>query len=352
MELLGDLGIVFFLFEMGVELSTERLLSMKKDVFGLGLSQFIVTTLVGMGIGSGFLSVPLPIMLVISGGLALSSSAFVLQLLKDKQELGTRHGKAGFGVLLFQDLAVVPLLVITPLLAPNSGTTILQAIRTAALKASMALSAIAVAGRFLLNPLFAFTSLSLQQEAFLSTILLTGKLQMNELQIYIHYLFLIQIDFEVLSMSFLTQGLGLSNTLGAFLAGTLLSETKYRYAVEADIAPFRGTLLAIFFLTVGFEIDPSVFLSIGTATNVLGLLGLIIGIKAAVMMILGRFVFKLSLPAAVQSSLLLAQGGEFAFVVYGMAKSLGILSPQVSRSTASLFTFLLCLTLLFVIEGL
>ena len=307
-ELLGDLGIVFFLFEMGIELSTERLLSMKKDVFGLGLSQFSLTTLVGMIICNGALGVPLPISLIISGGLALSSSAFVLQLLKDSKQLGTRHGRAAFGVLLFQDLAVVPLLVITPLLAPAAGASVIGALRSAILKAVMALSGIAFAGRVVMNPLFAFVSRSTTQEAFLSTILLT-----------------------VLSMSYLTQGLGLSNTLGAFLAGTLLSETKYKYAIEADIAPFRSTLLALFFLTVGFEIDPSVFLSISSAKNVLSLLVGIIGLKFGVMMLLANKVFKLSVSSALQSSILLAQGGEFAFVVYGMAKSLKILSPASTK---------------------
>jgi len=305
-ELLGELGIVFFLFEMGVELSTERLIQMKKDVFGLGLSQFTGTTLLATIIGTSLLKVPLATMMIVSGGLALSSSAFVLQLLKDKQELGTRHGKAAFGVLLFQDLAVVPLLVITPLLAPNSaGMTVIAAARSAILKAAMALSGIFFAGRVIMQPLFRFVSKAKSQEAFLGVCLLT-----------------------VLSLSFLTEGLGLSNTLGAFLAGTLLSETKYRYQIEADISSLRGVLLGLFFVTVGFEIDLLlVWTKLG---SVLGLLSAILGLKSLITLSLAKL-FGLSLPNAIQTSLLLSQGGEFAFVTFGMARNLGILTPDATR---------------------
>jgi len=305
-ELLGELGIVFFLFEMGVELSTERLIQMKKDVFGLGLSQFTGTTLLATIIGTSLLKVPLATMMIVSGGLALSSSAFVLQLLKDKQELGTRHGKAAFGVLLFQDLAVVPLLVITPLLAPNSaGMTVIAAVRSAILKAAMALSGIFFAGRVIMQPLFRFVSKAKSQEAFLGVCLLT-----------------------VLSLSFLTEGLGLSNTLGAFLAGSLLSETKYRYQIEADISSLRGVLLGLFFVTVGFEIDLLlVWTKLG---SVLGLLSAILGLKSLITLSLAKL-FGLSLPNAIQTSLLLSQGGEFAFVTFGMARNLGILTPDATR---------------------
>jgi Sodium/hydrogen exchanger family len=218
-ETLAELGIVFFLFEMGIELSFERLLSMRKDVFGLGLCQFIVTGLAVAAAGAVFGGLPANALIVLGGGLALSSSAFVLQLLKDKNQLATRFGKASFGILLFQDLAVVPLLVVTPILA-GAGSGLASAVGAAVLKAGIALGSIAVAGRFVLNPLFKTVAQAQSQEAFLGVILLT-----------------------VLSMSFMTEGLGLSNTLGAFLAGVLLSETKYRYQVEADIAPFRGILL-------------------------------------------------------------------------------------------------------------
>jgi monovalent cation:H+ antiporter-2, CPA2 family len=302
-ETLAELGIVFFLFEMGIELSVERLMSMKKDVFGLGLSQFLTTACAIAAVGS-FFNVPANALVVLGGGLALSSSAFVLQLLKDNNQLATRFGKASFGVLLFQDLAVVPLLVVTPILA-GGGQGLASALGSATVKAGMALSSITFVGRVLLNPMFKLVAQANSQEAFLGVVLLT-----------------------VLSMSFLTEGLGLSNTLGAFLAGVLLSETKYRYQIEADIAPFRGILLGLFFVTVGFEID------LGLIARNLPLIGsivtLILLIKTAVLAILCKL-FGLSTATSLQTGLILSQGGEFAFVAFGLARNLGILDPYMTK---------------------
>lgn len=315
-ETLAELGIVFFLFEMGIELSFERLLSMKKDVFGLGLSQFLATALAVAGVGSLF-GLPANALVVLGGGIALSSSAFVLQLLKDKNQLATRFGKASFGVLLFQDLAVVPLLVVTPILAGGGGG-LAAALGSATLKAGIALGAIAAAGRYLLNPLFKLVAQAQSQEAFLGMILLT-----------------------VLSMSFMTEGLGLSNTLGAFLAGVLLSETKYRYQIEADIAPFRGILLGLFFVTVGFEIDLGLI-----ASNVPLVSAVVLGIIAIKSVILTALslAFGLSLSVSQQTGLILSQGGEFAFVAFGLARSLGILDKSTTKLMLTCVSLTMALT--------
>lgn len=315
-EHLGELGIVFFLFEMGIELSVERLKSMKKDVFGLGLSQYLSTAAV-IGLAAkvlGGLSGPASV--VVGGALSLSSSAFVLQLLKDKKELATRFGKASFGVLLLQDLAVVPLLVATPILA-GSGS-LASALGNACVKAGMALSGIALAGRFALNPLFKTVAAANSQEAFLGLILMTA-----------------------LGMSFLTEGLGLSNTLGAFLAGVLLSETKYRYQVEADIAPFRGILLGLFFVTVGFEIDVGLIAS--NLPRVSAIVAGILGLKAGILALLSK-AFGLSTSNALRTGLILSQGGEFAFVTFGLARSLGILDPATTRMLLTSVSLTMALT--------
>lgn len=322
-ETLAELGIVFFLFEMGIELSFDRLLSMRKDVFGLGLSQFLVTALAVAGVG-GLVGLPGNALVVLGGGLALSSSAFVLQLLKDKNQLATRFGKASFGILLFQDLAVVPLLVVTPLLA-GDGSGLAQALGSAVVKAVMALGSIAFAGRVILNPLFKTVASAQSQEAFLGLVL-----------------------FTVLSMSFMTEGLGLSNTLGAFLAGVLLSETRYRYQVEADIAPFRGVLLGLFFVTVGFEID------VGLIASNLPLVGSIvfgiIAIKAITTTALS-LMFGLSLSTSQQTGLMLAQGGEFAFVAFGLARSLGILDTATTKLMLTSVSLTMALTPLLASAG-
>ena len=315
-ETLAELGIVFFLFEMGIELSVERLKSMKKDVFGLGLSQYTITA-AAIGLVAkyaGGLSGPASV--VVGGALSLSSSAFVLQLIKDKKELATRFGKASFGVLLLQDLAVVPLLVATPILA-GSGS-LASALGSAVVKAAMALSGIALAGRFALNPLFKTVAAANSQEAFLGMILLTA-----------------------LGMSFLTEGLGLSNTLGAFLAGVCLSETKYRYQVEADIAPFRGILLGLFFVTVGFEID--VRLIANNLPLVSAIVAGILGLKAGILTLLSK-VFGLSASTAMRTGLILSQGGEFAFVAFGLARSLGILDPPTTKMLLTSVSLTMALT--------
>lgn len=289
---------------------------MRKDVFGLGLSQFLVTALAIAGVGK-LAGLPGNALVVLGGGLALSSSAFVLQLLKDKNQLATRFGRSSFGVLLFQDLAVVPLLVVTPILA-GTGTGLASALGSAVLKASIALGAIAFAGRVVLDPFFKLVAQAKSQEAFLGVILLT-----------------------VLSMSFMTEGLGLSNTLGAFLAGVLLSETKYRFQVEADIAPFRGILLGLFFVTVGFEIDVHLIASnlplVGSI--VMGILFLKTAIATAL-----SLAFGLSLSTSTQTGMILSQGGEFAFVAFGLARSLGILDAPTTKLLLTSVSLTMALT--------
>lgn len=315
-ETLAELGIVFFLFEMGLELSVERLKSMKKDVFGLGLSQYTITAVVLGMVAKVFGGLSGPASVVVGGALSLSSSAFVLQLIKDKKELATRFGKASFGVLLLQDLAVVPLLVATPILA-GSGS-LASALGSALVKAMMALSGIALTGRFALNPLFKTVAAANSQEAFLGVILLTS-----------------------LGMSFVTEGLGLSNTLGAFLAGVLLSETKYRYQVEADIAPFRGILLGLFFVTVGFEID--VGLIANNLPVVSAIVAGILGLKAGILTLVAK-AFGLSGSTAMRTGLILSQGGEFAFVAFGLARSHGILDPATTKMLLTCVSLTMALT--------
>lgn len=303
-EMLADLGIVFFLFEMGIHLNFDTLMSMRKDVFGLGLSQFLVTAFAVAAV-AGLAGQSSAAMVVLGGGIALSSSAFVLQLLKDKDQLGTQFGKSSFGVLLLQDLAVVPLLVVTPLLAGGGDQSVTKAIVSALVQACMALSTIAFSGRFLLNPLFDFVQSAHSQEAFIGVIL-----------------------FTVLGMSFLTEGLGLSNTLGAFLAGVLLSDTKHRSQIETEISPFRGILVGLFFFTVGFEIDLKLIASSWPLVS-----SIVFGILAAKAIIatLVCRAFGLPMSTSQRAGLILSQGGEFAFVAFRMARGFGILDDDTTK---------------------
>jgi Kef-type K+ transport system membrane component KefB len=302
-DVLGELGIVFFLFEMGLELSVGRLKAMRKDVFGLGTSQFVATAAAGAALCTAA-GLSLPAAVTIGGSLALSSSAFVLQLLKDNDEMGTRFGKASFGILLLQDLAVVPLLVVVELLC-KGGTGLGRALSVAAVKAIVAVFAMGALGKSVLDPVFYFVAKSSSQEAFLSIIMTT-----------------------VLLMSFVTKGIGLSDTLGAFLAGLLLSETRYKYQVEADIAPFRGLLLGFFFMTVGFNIDLAMIIK--EAPLVLGMLATLILGKSAIVTGLS-LAFGLSPSNAQHTGLLTSQGGEFAFVALGTAARSGLIDPKLTK---------------------
>lgn len=316
---LAEFGIVFFLFEMGLELSIEKVFAMRKDVFVLGMAQYVLT-----GLAVAFLArrwdpmLSAGTLVVLGGALALSSSAFVLQLVRDKGQLGTRYGRASFGVLLFQDLAVVPLLVVVPLLAGGAAVGLQAALGTAAARGGLALGLIFFLGKVLLDPLFRFVLKAHSPEAFLA------------------------ITLGVVTLcSAITEGLGLSNTLGAFLSGVMLSETKYRHQVEADIAPFRGILLGLFFTTVGFSIDFRLILS---SWKVIGPLVLsLLGVKAAVVF-LSCTLARLPAPATIQTSLLLAPGGEFAFVVLGLAQQLKLLSAGTTQMLVTATALSMALT--------
>lgn len=322
-EIMADIGIVFFLFEMGIHLNVDTLIKMKKDVFGLGLSQFLVTSVIIALVTNKIAGLSLQAAIVIGGALALSSSAFVLQLLKDKNELLSQFGKSSFGVLLLQDLAVVPLMVITPLLAGSTQTTgsqnsFSEAIGTALVQATIALTAIILTGKYLINPFFTLVSKSNSQEAFVGAILST-----------------------VLGMSFLTEGLGLSNTLGAFLAGITLSDTQFKHRVETEMAPFRGILVGLFFFTVGFEMDLKFIASNLrlVLTIVLGILSIKSIIATALCMLFG-----LPLATAQRAGLILSQGGEFAIVAFRLARSFEILDDNTTKLLLTCVSLTMALT--------
>ncbi|MCO5612748.1 hypothetical protein L7F22_067017 [Adiantum nelumboides] len=324
---LSELGILFLLFEMGLELSLARLRALAKFAFGMGLAQVLFSTLAftafelppNGAIGTKILEFlfhsrpdlvnirTIDEAVVIGAALSLSSSAFVLQLLAEKGELPTRFGSATLGILLFQDIAVVPLLVILPIL--ESGTlekeSVWPLLAAESLKALGGLGALSLGGQIFLRRIFEVVADSRSSEAFNALCLLT-----------------------VTGTSLVTQKLGFSDTLGAFLAGALLAETNFRTQIEAEIRPFRGLLLGLFFVTTGTSIDIQLLLR--EWPNVLTLLGGLIAIKTAITTTIGPFV-GLSLPESVRIGLLLSQGGEFAFVVFSLANRLGVLPLELNR---------------------
>ena len=303
-EAIADLGVVFFLFEMGVHLSLDTLMKMKKDVFGLGGCQFAITAAVVAAI-AGYCGQSTAAMVVLGGSLALSSSAFVLQLLKDTGEMNSKFGKSSFAVLLLQDLMVVPLLVVTPLLAPGSSGSVGRAVGKALVQTALALSVIGLVGTFLLPPFFDLVAGAYDQNSLVGAILAT-----------------------ILGMSFLTEGLGLSNTLGAFLAGMMLSENKHVHKIEKEVSPVRGILVGLFFFSVGFEIDLKLIGS--KAPLVLSIVAGIVALKAAIATAL-CVAFGLSNATAQRVGLILSQGGEFAFVAFRAARGYGILTDETTN---------------------
>nr|KJB09842.1 hypothetical protein B456_001G170200 [Gossypium raimondii] len=305
---IAEFGVVFLLFNIGLELSVERLSSIKKYVFGLGSAQVLVTA-VAVGLVAHFVSgQPGPAAMVIGNGLALSSTAVVLQVLQERGESTSRHGRSTFSVLLFQDLAVVVLLILIPLISPNSSKgevrLVLEPLRKAVVKAAVSITTIIAGGRLLLRPIYGKIAENQNPEIFSANSLLV-----------------------ILGTSLLTAGAGLSMALGAFLAGLLLAETEFSLQVESDIAPYRGLLLGLFFMTVGMSTDPKLLVS--NFPVIMEALGLLIGGKIILVAFVGTL-FGISIVSAIRVGLLLAPGGEFAFVAFGEAVNQGIMSSQLS----------------------
>ena len=300
---IAEFGVVFLLFSIGLELPFRRLLSMRWYIFGLGLAQVFVTSLVLGGIAY-LLGIPLAASLAIGGALALSSTATVLQLLIERGDISARFGRITVAVLIFQDLAVVPLLVLIPLLAGETHN-ILSALAIAGAKGAITLVVILLLGRIVVRPFFHIIAKTRNAEVFTATTLLI-----------------------VLGISLATAQAGMSMALGAFLAGLLMAETQYRHHVEADIKPFRGLFLGLFFMTVGMMIDIGFVQE--RLLSVVGLTIMLILGKAFILSILAR-IFGISTAVSGRVGLLLAQGSEFGFVLFGLAVHQKVVSEDVGQ---------------------
>lgn len=309
-SVIAELGVVFLLFLIGLELSWERLVTMRRQVLGLGGLQVSLTALaIGGIVAAGGHSATVAI--VLGACLALSSTAIVLDILSRQSRLTTSTGRASFAVLLAQDLAVVPILMLISVLGADTGGSILASIGTALAQAALALVAIVVIGRAVLRPLFRQVAATRSSELFIAAIL-----------------------FVICATGVIAAVAGLSMALGAFVAGLLLAETEYRKAIEATIEPFKGLLLGIFFFTVGMGLDIRVLIH-DPLWLIACTAGLII-LKSAILLGLGRL-FHLPMPVAVETALLLGPGGEFAFVGIGLAAALGAMKAEMA-------TFVLAVT--------
>ena len=311
---LAELGVLFLMFMIGLELSLERLWALRRWVFGAGVAQLAASAL-AIGAVAWAFGNPWPVAAVLGGVLALSSTAVALQLLIERRQLGTPLGQACFSVLMMQDLAVVPLLVLVGVLAEVQRATGADGLAGfgqatglvlgALAKAAVAVVAIAWVGRRLVRPLFRALARDRQPDVFMALTLLA-----------------------TLSIAGLTAAAGLSMALGALLAGLLLSETEFRHEVEVTIEPFRGLLMGLFFMSVGMGIDVREIAAapLLVPASVVGLFA----IKAAVLWVVLR-AGGLSPGRSIEGGLLLGQGGEFAFIVVGVATLQGLLPAPVGQ---------------------
>lgn len=296
----AEFGIVFLMFSIGLEFSLPQLYAMRKKVLGLGGGQVIITLLITMLI-SKFSGLSWATAFVIGAAIAMSSTAIVSKILAERIDLNSRHGRLSIGVLLFQDIAVVPMLVLIPALG-SANSNLMDVLGVAMLKAVVMLLLLFTIGKWLINPWFNLVASQRSRELFVMNVLMV-----------------------TLLLAYATKMAGLSYALGAFIAGMLISETKFRYQVESDISPFRDILLGLFFISVGMLLNlQQIFANIQLVLLVL--FGFVL-LKALVVGIVVRL-FKYEAGVAIRTALILAQAGEFSFVILALGAEHQLISGQ------------------------
>lgn len=314
---IAELGVVFLLFLIGLELSFNRLVAMRRLVVGLGGLQVLLTSalLAAVAVTAGHTPA---VAVIVGASLSLSSTAIVLELLSGQERLTTSAGRAAFSVLLAQDLAVIPILVFVSLLGNDAGGSLIAHVLAALLQAAVGVGCIILAGRFLLRPLLHLVAGTRSSEMFVAAVM-----------------------FVIIGAGVIAHQAGLPMPLGAFVAGLMLAETEYGKAVVTTIKPFKGLLLGMFFFTIGMSIDFRELVR-EPAWLLTGAAGLI-AVKSLVLTGLATL-FRLSWPAAVETALLLASGGEFAFVSIGLASAIGLIDGPLATFTLAVTSLTMVLT--------
>jgi len=299
---LSEMGVVMLLFVIGLELSPRRLWTMRRALFGIGSLQ-VGLTAVMLGLLAYFLFDQSKAAAIVLGvGLALSSTAFGLQVLAERKDLSKPHGRLAVAILLFQDIAAIPLIAVVPLL--GGGASVVDERNWPMLAVAGGIGVVIVCGRYLLTPVFKWTVGSGLPELSTAMALLV-----------------------VLGTAWIMEHVGVSMALGAFLAGVLMADSPFRHELETQIEPIKGLLLGLFFVGVGMSADLNLLFSMPWV--VLGLTLLLVSIKMPVLFALGRFAGGLNHPEALCLGIVLASGGEFAFVVFKLALDHQVLTQQV-----------------------
>lgn len=316
---ISELGVVLLLFIIGLELSPKRLWVMRKAVFGVGLAQVMLTAVVIGAVALLAFGQPLNSAVVLGLGLALSSTAFGLQSLAERKELNSPHGRLAFAILLFQDIAAIPLIAMVPLLAGGGGDAGEGSTLDHSLRVLGSIAVVVIGGRYLLRPVFRIVARTGLQEVSTATALLV-----------------------VIGTAWLMELAGVSMALGAFLAGLLLADSEYRHELESQIEPFKGLLLGLFFISVGMGANLGLLLE--SPALVLGLTVLLIGIKLPLLMLIGRLAGGLGRLSAVRLGIVLAAGGEFAFVVFKIGREQGLFDARLYDTLLLTITLSMALT--------
>ncbi|XKU40724.1 monovalent cation:proton antiporter-2 (CPA2) family protein [Pseudomonas [fluorescens] ATCC 17400] len=315
----SELGVVLLLFIIGLELSPKRLWVMRKAVFGVGLAQVLLTAMVMGAVALWAFGQSWNSAIVLGLGLALSSTAFGLQSLAERKELNSPHGRLAFAILLFQDIAAIPLIAMVPLLAGSDHTTTAAQDLNHGLQVLGSIAVVIIGGRYLLRPVFRIVAKTGLREVSTATALLV-----------------------VIGTAWLMELVGVSMALGAFLAGLLLADSEYRHELESQIEPFKGLLLGLFFISVGMGANIGLLFS--TPFVVLGLTLLLIAIKLPLLYAVGQMVGELNRESAVRLGVVLAAGGEFAFVVFKIGRDQGLFAPHLYDVLVLTITLSMALT--------
>ncbi|MCF6331420.1 MAG: cation:proton antiporter [Sulfurimonas sp.] len=300
---IAEFGVVFLMFSIGLEFSVKHLMRMKQDVFFYGALQVFLTTGIFTFIANSFFSIEIKSAIIIGAALALSSTAVVLKILNENGDINKKFGRKTLGILLFQDIAVIPILLMITIFSIE-GSSVSSLLFKTLIDATILLIGLFVVGKYLLEPFFHQVSKTKSNEIFVGSILLI-----------------------VIGSSFMAHKFGFSYSLGAFVAGMMIAETTYKNQVEADLIPFRDLLLGVFFITVGMQLDFKIIFDNIFAISLL--LPALIVIKITIIFVILRF--RTDKRTALKSALSIFQLGEFALVIFELSFAKGLLDPVIGQ---------------------
>lgn len=321
LEMIGEFGIVFLMFTIGLEISLAKMNTMRKEIFGNGVMQVGLTAVVAYLIGHYAFGLDEKSSIIISLAFGLSSTAVVLSYLKSTKEIYTPYGQKATGILIFQDIAVIPILILISFLMSDGEQSVFAILTSTLISAVLVIGLLFVVGKRVMTWLLQFSASSELDELFMGSVL-----------------------FIVVAASLLAHYMGFTYSLGAFVAGMIIAETKYHHKVEVDIAPFKDILLGTFFVTVGMKIDVAFFIE--NLPLIVGLFAIILVLKTAIMFALLRL--SSSSSVSLKTALSLSQVGEFSFVIFAVAGAGGLLDEELASLLVLIVIFSMVLTPFFI----